>query len=221
MVIQIGRLLIYNVYLLPETTHWAGSLEKDPCEALAASLALAYAAQFDLVLFGDLNARIAALRANAADPPRTSMDKGNPTARESGKFTSFQGRRKTVIDYVACSRCIFEDIQSFSVADQEPGFDHAVLTLKLKQNIDMANVMFSSPRKKRKGEVVLPNETELLIATLAAGKDKARKLLDLYGPVHVVTTPVKVTIHGFCLNAGKISASAGAATYWGTQGAPQ
>ncbi|KAJ6607804.1 hypothetical protein B0H10DRAFT_1817185, partial [Mycena sp. CBHHK59/15] len=78
--------------------------------------------------------------------------------------------------------------------------------------------MFSSPRKKRKVEVVLPNETDvdkLLIATLAAGKDEAKKLLDLYGPVHVVTTPVKMTIHGSCLNAGKISASAGAATYWG------
>ncbi|KAJ7775774.1 hypothetical protein DFH07DRAFT_691368, partial [Mycena maculata] len=76
----------------------------------------------------------------------------------------------------------------------------------------------ASPRKKRKIEVVLPSETaldKLLITTMATGKDEAKKLLNLYGPVRDVTTPVKVTIHGSCLNAGKISASAGAATYWG------
>ncbi|KAJ7267673.1 hypothetical protein B0H12DRAFT_1003308, partial [Mycena haematopus] len=40
-------------------------------------------------------------------------------------------------------------------------------------------------------------------------------LLALYGAVSSVTEPLKVTVHGTCLNAGKISASAGAATYWG------
>jgi hypothetical protein len=74
MVLQLNRLLIYNVYLLPETAQWAGVLEKDPCEALAASLALAYAARFDFVILGDLNAKTAAMIASIIDPPRISMD---------------------------------------------------------------------------------------------------------------------------------------------------
>ncbi|KAJ7347188.1 hypothetical protein DFH08DRAFT_614590, partial [Mycena albidolilacea] len=39
--------------------------------------------------------------------------------------------------------------------------------------------------------------------------------LALYGPVASVTAPMRVTVHGVCLNARKISAAAGAATYWG------
>ncbi|KAJ6551212.1 hypothetical protein B0H19DRAFT_880889, partial [Mycena capillaripes] len=64
----------------------------------------------------------------------------------------------------------------------------------------------------------LPDETELdklFISTLEAGKDEAKKLLALYGPVTSITTPLRVAVHGVCTNAGKISASAGAATYWG------
>ncbi|KAJ7920453.1 hypothetical protein B0H13DRAFT_2422435 [Mycena leptocephala] len=38
MVIQVNRHLVYNVYLLPESSLWAGVLEKDPCEAFASSL---------------------------------------------------------------------------------------------------------------------------------------------------------------------------------------
>ncbi|KAJ7315544.1 hypothetical protein DFH08DRAFT_820471 [Mycena albidolilacea] len=91
-------------------------------------------------------------------------------------------------------------------------------SLNLKVNLDLQNIMFASPRKKRKIEAILPDDTELhklLILTLAAGKDEERKLLALYGPVTQTTTPMKVTVHGSCCNAGKISASAGAATYWG------
>lgn len=64
----------------------------------------------------------------------------------------------------------------------------------------------------------LPDKTELdrlYISTLAAGKDEDKKLLALYGPVLTVTPAMKVTVHGSCLNAGKISASAGAAAFWG------
>ncbi|KAJ6473871.1 hypothetical protein C8R45DRAFT_761138, partial [Mycena sanguinolenta] len=37
----------------------------------------------------------------------------------------------------------------------------------------------------------------------------------LYGPVLFVTTTLKVTIHGSCLNSGRINATAGSAAYWG------
>jgi hypothetical protein len=57
MVIQTNKHLVYNAYLLPESPQWAGVLEKDPCEALAASMALGYAAGFQFSLHGDLNAR--------------------------------------------------------------------------------------------------------------------------------------------------------------------
>ncbi|KAJ7092143.1 hypothetical protein C8R44DRAFT_593679, partial [Mycena epipterygia] len=56
----------------------------------------------------------------------------------------------------------------------------------------------------------LPNDTDLdklFIATLEAGKDTAKKLAALYGPVLFVTSPLKITVHGSCINAGKNSAS--------------
>ncbi|KAJ7258044.1 hypothetical protein B0H12DRAFT_985217, partial [Mycena haematopus] len=76
----------------------------------------------------------------------------------------------------------------------------------------------ASPRKKIKLDVVLPDKTELdklFIATLESGKDDAKKALALYGPVTSITEPVRITVHGTCLNAGKNSASAGAAMYAG------
>ncbi|KAJ7105018.1 hypothetical protein C8R44DRAFT_540899, partial [Mycena epipterygia] len=65
----------------------------------------------------------------------------------------------------------------------------------------------------------LPNDTDLdklFIATLEAGKDTAKKLAALYGPVLFVTSPLKITVHGSCINAGKISATAGSCAYWGS-----
>jgi hypothetical protein len=59
------------------TSQWAGVLEKDPCQALVASLALADVAHFDFLTIGDLNVRISAL----AIHPRNSMDEGDATQR--------------------------------------------------------------------------------------------------------------------------------------------
>ncbi|KAF8172019.1 hypothetical protein K438DRAFT_1492560, partial [Mycena galopus ATCC 62051] len=76
----------------------------------------------------------------------------------------------------------------------------------------------SNPRKKRKVEIALPDTThldKLFISTLQAGKDNEKKVLNLYGAVSSTTPPLKVTVHGTCLNAGKISAAAAAAAYWG------
>jgi hypothetical protein len=173
------------------------------------------------------------------DPARTSMDKGKVTARgtwlcdvfkdyniffvsgaeifgpSGGKFTSFQGIRKTVIDYVAYSREFFSQIKLFTVADQVQGYDHAALIVNLEIDIGSSNITFESPRKKRKVDVVLPDDTELdklFIQTLATGKDEEKKLRALRGPA---TTPLKVTIYGGCLNAGWISASPGSTIYWG------
>ncbi|KAJ6467393.1 hypothetical protein C8R45DRAFT_838577, partial [Mycena sanguinolenta] len=75
-----------------------------------------------------------------------------------------------------------------------------------------------SSRRRKELAPPLPNTTELdkrFIATLEAGKDEKKKLLTLYGGVTSVTHPLKVTAHGTCLNAGRLSATAGAATYWG------
>ncbi|KAJ6607708.1 hypothetical protein B0H10DRAFT_1788058, partial [Mycena sp. CBHHK59/15] len=85
-------------------------------------------------------------------------------------------------------------------------------------DIDIQNSSFASARKKRKVDFSLPNETEmdkLFIATLESGKDNAKKLAALYGPIFVTSAPLKITVHGSCLNAGKITASAGASAYWG------
>ncbi|KAJ7019132.1 hypothetical protein C8F04DRAFT_1198068 [Mycena alexandri] len=217
MVLQLNKLLIFNVYLLPDSSQWSGVLEKDPCEALAGSLALAYTSGLLVIVLGDLNARIAALLAKYLDPSCTSMDK-TVTSRGtwlcgvfndynivfvssadvfgpgSGKYTSFQGTRRTVIDYVACSRPLFSHIKSFNVADRVNGYDHAALTVQLELDVGTLNRSFERPRKKAKIDVVLPAETpldRLFITTLAAGKDYEKKLRALYGPVLNTTTPLR------------------------------
>lgn len=52
MEIQIGDIILYNVYLLPEVTNWAWHLEADPC------MALAYADGLRILIMGDLNSRL-------------------------------------------------------------------------------------------------------------------------------------------------------------------
>ncbi|KAJ7246143.1 hypothetical protein B0H12DRAFT_1306483, partial [Mycena haematopus] len=86
------------------------------------------------------------------------------------------------------------------------------MEINLKENRNLR------PAKKRKVDVVLPDETELdrlFIATLEAGKDEKKKCLALFGPVRIVTDRLKVTVHGSAANVGKISAAAGTGTYWG------
>jgi ribonuclease HI len=137
----------------------------------------------------------------------------------SGRPTSFQGAHETVIDYALCSKGFLSSITAFAVCDRVHGYDHAALSLRIKINVDLVNLISASPRKKRKLDRVLPDVTpldKLFIATLEAGKDEKKKTLNLYGPVYFQTPATKVTAHGVCLNAGKITASSGSATYWGT-----
>ncbi|KAF8121650.1 hypothetical protein K438DRAFT_1653550, partial [Mycena galopus ATCC 62051] len=154
MVIQIGTRLIYNVYLLPESTSWVGDLDSDPCAALENSLALAYMAGFEVVVPGDLNARTESKKARPQDPDRVSKDPDittrgrwllrmcgdynlvvvNGAARfgpESGNYTSFQGDRRTVIDYILCSRPLYDKILSFKVCDRVGKHTHAALAIEI------------------------------------------------------------------------------------------
>lgn len=175
----MGNIVLYNVYLLPEMATWSGELDRDPCLVLASSTP------------------------SIQDPPRNSKDTKPPSTRgrflfrlcndydlvfvsgaerfgpSSGEYTSFQGTRNTVIDYVICSRTLFPDIKAFKVEPRIPGFDHAPLVLQLR--IYLALILGRSviPSRKRKREpVALQENTELdrmLIETLEAGKDEAKK----------------------------------------------
>ncbi|KAJ7734715.1 hypothetical protein B0H14DRAFT_3517064 [Mycena olivaceomarginata] len=154
MALQFGNVVAYNVYLLPETANWAGDLERDPCLALAASLALARAGSFEILIMGDLNGRTGSQTPSVHDPFRISKDINFVSTRgkflfklcndfdlvfvsdaacfnpAGGEYTSFQGTRKTVIDYAICSRSLFPKVKAFKVEPPVPGFDHAELILE-------------------------------------------------------------------------------------------
>ncbi|KAF8187340.1 hypothetical protein K438DRAFT_1972969 [Mycena galopus ATCC 62051] len=127
MVQQIGDILVFNVYLLPETSIWAGELECDHCLALTSSIALADNGRFQILIMGDLNGRTGNRTVSALDTFRNSLDQTISTrgrfllklcgdyhlmtlngiehfGPNSGAFTFFQGTSKTVIDYVICSK---------------------------------------------------------------------------------------------------------------------
>jgi ribonuclease HI len=84
MVHQFGAIVVYNVYVIPESTNWAGDLERDPCLALAASLALARAGHFEMVLLGDFNGRTGSHTPTIHDPFHVSNDIDFVSTR--GKF---------------------------------------------------------------------------------------------------------------------------------------
>jgi ribonuclease HI len=136
----------------------------------------------------------------------------------SGEFTSFQGYRKTVINYAICSRSLFPKIVSFNVELQIDDYDHTALPLEVEIDKSLLGALALRTRKRKRDEIVLPDETELdklLIQTLKAGKDEAKKSLKLYGPVYFNTNPILVTICGVCKNVGKHTASAGSAAIFG------
>ncbi|KAJ6597844.1 hypothetical protein B0H10DRAFT_1827009 [Mycena sp. CBHHK59/15] len=136
----------------------------------------------------------------------------------SGEYTSFQGSRSTVIDYAICSRTLFPQIHAFAVEPRVPGFDNAALILQLKVDASILSPSAFPSKKRKRENVVLPEETELdrlLIRTMKVGKDKSKKALQLFGQVLFNTNPVVVTICGVCKNAGKHTAQAGASAYFG------
>jgi hypothetical protein len=69
--------------------------------------------------------------------------------------------RQTVVDYVACSKTSYDNIVAFEVNDRVQGYDHASTTLRIKLDFDTQNMMFASPRKKRKADITLPDASVL------------------------------------------------------------
>ncbi|KAF5374013.1 hypothetical protein D9615_009920 [Tricholomella constricta] len=197
-------------------------------------------ADFRIILMGDLNARTASLTAYPLDPQRSSKDKTVSTrgrwlcrtladndlaivngvvrfGNNSGDFTSFQGTRRTVIDYAAVSNSLWPSVTSFTVCPREDGYDHAALCINVTLDIN-TRALTQIPSRKSTKQEPLPTTTELdklLIATLEAGKDEKKKNNALYGPTFITTNPTKVAIHGICLNSGKVTATAGVGLYWG------
>ncbi|KAJ7102008.1 hypothetical protein C8R44DRAFT_747033 [Mycena epipterygia] len=150
-----------------------GDLECDPCFALSASVAIAaYAGNFQILIMGDLNGRTKSRTASVHDPPRVSMDDKEVSPRgrflfklcadynlmmvnglerfgpNSGAFTSFQGERKTVIDYVICSKSLYPKITAFNVLPRELPFDHAALTVKLEIDSNLLNMTARTHTRK-------------------------------------------------------------------------
>lgn len=132
---------------------------------------------------------------------------------------SFQGSQRTVIDYAICSHSLFPSVHSFKFEPRIGDHDHAAIVVQLEVVSSLLSFNALQPSRKRKREeITLPDETELdklLIQTLAAGKDEKRKLLRLYGPLHVDTPPLKIVVHGACQRAGKHTATAGSGIYFG------
>jgi ribonuclease HI len=125
-----------------------------------------------------------------------------------------------VIDYAICSKELFPKVKAFGVAMEPriPKCDHAALILQLEIDFSLIGAPTVRCRKRKREDVVLPNETELdrlVIQTVQAGKDESKKTLQLFGPVYFDTNPVLAGICGVCKNQGKHTASGGAAVFFG------
>lgn len=77
MVLQVGKnVLLYNLYILPETTDWRLYLECDPLQVLASSFVLAVEAGYKIAIVGDANARTENHVATTHHEPHLSPDVG-------------------------------------------------------------------------------------------------------------------------------------------------
>ncbi|KAJ7737997.1 hypothetical protein B0H16DRAFT_1214409, partial [Mycena metata] len=116
------------------------------------------AGNFQILMLGDLNGRTNSRTPSVHDPPRQSLDDKPVSTRgrflfklcadynlmivngvqrfgpNSGAFTSYQGTRRTVIDYVICSKSLYSKITAFSVLPLEADYDHCALTVQLEVN---------------------------------------------------------------------------------------
>ncbi|PBK58347.1 hypothetical protein ARMSODRAFT_1028332 [Armillaria solidipes] len=200
LVIQVGNSLLYCTYLLPESSDWSTStLTDDPCDCLAASLVRARHAGFNIIILGDLNARTGNRRVSPTHPVRISVDKKVstqgcwllqllkdtdmvllngiiPLSPSSARSTSFQGTRRTVIDYAACSWNIYDRVLSMEIKKRMRQYsDHARLVLTVQMDENILKIMRNPCPKKRKAgaPLVLPDETfldRLLIRTIESAK---------------------------------------------------
>nr|GAT43214.1 predicted protein [Mycena chlorophos] len=248
LVLQMNNVLIFNIYLAPENSESLEKLEKDPCDTLESLLILARNAGFWIVILGDINARTASVVANILyDPPRASPDPKTSTRGRwwcrllnyqdmvilngipelgpgAAKFTSFQGTRRTVIDYAAVSRELLPKIQAFEIEDKWDGFDHASLGLRiwLDTTGEGGSASLPRPRKRHKVDPILPTETpldKLLVDALKSADESKKDTKAVYGVVTAESALVKVAAHGHCVDENRITAAAGVATYWGPQAA--
>ncbi len=189
MVLQVGKnVLLYNLYILPETTDWRLYLECDPLQVLASSFVLAVEAGYKIAIVGDANARMENRVAATHHEPHLSPDVGPASTRgqwlcatlgiynlmilnsirrfapHGSHFTSFQGDQRTVIDYAICSTDLLHQIRDFCVLPLDREWsDHMALDLTVQMNMDGLLTTRVSPytRKHHRIQHSMSNETEI------------------------------------------------------------
>ncbi|SJL14679.1 uncharacterized protein ARMOST_18144 [Armillaria ostoyae] len=149
---------------------------------------------------------------------------------EGARFTSFQGVYATVIDYVACTEQLINDIPLFKVLPHDCEWsDHAALVWHMKvecevsQSLDTAQMSKGQQRRLRQllkckqgpPPVVHNHLDDMVTAALEAGKDTDAEALAIFGPVHLSTTTVKVIAYALCHQQGTQSTVVVAGCYWG------
>lgn len=238
LVLQIGNLLVFNVYILPETTSWEGVIESDPWLSLANVLCRVAASAADVILVGDFNARTASHSASFLDPKRFSADatfftrgtallklldecactilNGIPELEPtSASFTSFQPRGNAVVDYAICSRRLLWSIRGLFL-DRSTPVDHIPLSVALQLQCDFVNSAIY--RHNRLDPLSLPDVSDLdqdYIPLIKAASDNNSKVEALYGLVFYHTAPVRAAIDGACSHNGTLVAATGTGVYWG------
>lgn len=242
MVLQIGNLIIFNTYILPESTTWHDKIEDNPNDSLAAAIATAYSTNSPILMLGNFNVRTTSLQPYVLNPARKSRDsksspRGNWLLRtffqydmillngiskfgpQSGKYTSFQGVRRSVIDYGAASKSLLNVISAFTICPRMDKYDHSALIVSL--NIKFQELDINpQPKKRQKKDKALPNVTyldKLLIKTIEAGHkyNHLEQNRRTFGLVHVETNTIQVGIQGVCTRPGTPASAAAAGVFFG------
>ncbi|KAF5387244.1 hypothetical protein D9757_006858 [Collybiopsis confluens] len=156
MVLKVGPFLLYNAYLLPaNSTSWKEFTRSHPFDMLCQSLAAAVLLNCPIIIFSDANGRT-----NSQQPfgslARQSPDMASACPRgkdilklcsdhnltilngvaafgsSSDKYTSYQPRGCSVIDYAIVDQGMLPNVCAFAVGTHEPEWsDHAPIAVKL------------------------------------------------------------------------------------------
>ncbi|KAF5334783.1 hypothetical protein D9611_012913 [Ephemerocybe angulata] len=251
LVIESDDFLVVSAYILPETTRddiWEQWTETHPFDSLVSLLALLAENPKPVLVIGDFNARIGSLSASAETDRPFTCDRDTVTTRgralhrhcvdnrwlilngcevygaDGGRYTSYQGRGSTVIDYavVNASAQVEGAITHFSVSQHRPHIsDHAAICVSLATLADTRPSLRTPHHEMGEDDVIplLKPIDHMLAAALESQCDHTSQtaLIKLYGisAMRRNLNPIEIYADGACFNNGRKNARAGSGAYWG------
>lgn len=218
IVMDFHSFFFIGAYIVPQNSNWRKWSSVDPALKFAEAVTFCTADPCKpLLVIGDLNARTGSTQTMHSTHARSSCDdkvdaRGkwlidlcncnhlhiiNGTSFEDttpGRFTSYQVRGSSVVDYVIVSTDLLKRIRNLHISPQD---DHATLSLSVSTAIQYtpSSVSNTIPTMSLRTPDGPPTPMDMVLErVLATELDEDKSIEDLYGPMFINTDPSEVYI---------------------------